>query len=633
MPLSSSPEKKLSRREQRKKNWQTIKRNIPAAIDLMKPYRRLWLFGLLMLLISKAAGLVLPGTPKILIDHVLPEQSMAALNWLIGAVLAATMVQGLATFALTQTISKAGQRLIAELRVRVHNHISRLALRYFDNHKSGEIVSRVMNDAEGVRNLVGTGMIEFAGGIVTAVFGFAILLYLNWQLTLVLLIFILLFVAILIKAFTVLAPIFRKRQEVVAGVSGRLTESISGVRVVKAYTAEETERRVFAKGVDAILTQLLRTINAISYVALSSAVLLGALGAAILFIGGRQLLDGEMTSGEFISYLLYLGFMIAPISSIMMIGTQFSEAFAGIERINEVLEVSPEEHEKDKAEMPPIKGEVEFRNVAFAYDEGKPVLHDVSFSAAPGTVTALVGPSGSGKSTLMSLIAAFYHPQSGAVCIDNIDISGVRLYDYRNQLGVVLQENFLFDGTVRENLLYVRPEATENQVREAAGAAHCLEFVEAFPDGFDTLIGERGVKLSGGQRQRLAIARALLADPRLLLLDEATSALDSESEAYIQEALGRLMEGRTTFVIAHRLSTIRHADQILVLDGGRLVERGTHQELLARKGKYFDMYTRQHGLEETLFVDEQAKEEAESVEEKDVRKERMARLSKLLSGE
>ena len=636
--MTERPDKEKSRREKRRERWQTFKRTLPDAIELARPHARLWILGLVLLLIARTAGLVLPGMPKFLMDDVLPNQDYQKLYLLIGAVLGATTLQGFANFALTQTISKAGQRLIADLRIKIHRHVSRLGLRYFDNQKTGEIVSRVMNDVEGVRNLVGTGMVEFLGGIITAVFASVILFVLNWQLSLAILAFFGIFFVVLIKAFSILGPIFKKRQEVTADVSGRLTESIGGIRVVKAYNTEDVERKTFAEGVYTLLHHLFRTINAISVVALTSSVLLGVLGAAVLYIGGQQLMTGEMTQGEFISYLLYLGFLIAPLSSVLMIGTQLSEAFAGIERMKEVLDQKPEdEDETEKQPVPPIEGRVQFENVEFAYEEGKPVLQDVSFTAESNSVTALVGPSGSGKSTLIGLVASFYQPQKGRVLVDDIDLIQARLHDYRSQLGVVLQENFLFGGTIRENLRYARAGATDEQLHAAARIAHCTEFIDRFPDGLDTVIGERGIKLSGGQRQRLAIARALLANPKILILDEATSALDSESEAYIQEGLSHLMEGRTTFVIAHRLSTIRHATQILVLDEGRVIEHGTHEELLGRRGKYFEMYTRQHHAGDDVFLapgeTENGEGQEETEETKDQRRERFARFSRLISGE
>ena len=636
--MDQPEEKKKSRRELRRERWETFKRTLPDAIELARPQAKLWALGLVLVLLGRLTGLVLPAAPTLLIDHVIPEKNYTLLYKIIAAVLGATLIGGVASYGLTQTISKAGQRLIAHLRIKIHRHVSRLSVRYYDNRKTGEIVSRVMNDVEGVRNLVGTGMVEFLGGLISASISFAVLLYLNWQMTVTILFFLGAFAAIVIKAFMTLGPIFKERQRLTAEVSGRLTESIGGIRVVKAYNTEEAERSIFAKGVDALLGSVLKTINTISIVALLTTVMIGLLGSAILVVGGQQLMNGGLKPGEFVSYILYLGFMIAPVSSIVMVGTQLSEVFAGLERMKEVLSEKPEdENDEAKAPLPAITGEIRFENVGFEYDPGKPVLHEISFEAQPGTVTAFVGPSGSGKTTLIGLVASFHQPTTGRLLVDGKDLQSVRLHDYREQLGAVLQENFLFAGTIRENIQYARPDATMEEIREAARLAYCLEFIEKFPKGFDTVIGERGVKLSGGQRQRVAIARALLANPRILILDEATSALDSESEAYIQEGLSKLMEGRTTFVIAHRLSTIRHATQILVLEGGRIAERGTHAELLARRGLYHEMYSRQHGVEENLFLAPGEKPAPDAPEagadDEGERKRRADKISRMLTGE
>ncbi|MCC6546581.1 ABC transporter ATP-binding protein [Candidatus Sumerlaeota bacterium] len=616
-----------------KERWQTIRRALPDAMAIARPQAGLWAMGLVLVLVSRIAGLALPAAPKFLIDQVIPNRDLEMLYKLIAVILGATIIQGASTYVLTQTISKTGQRLITELRMKIYNHVSRLPVRYFDNRKTGEVVSRVMNDVEGVRNLVGTGMVELLGGLLGAGFALAILFYINWKMTLAIMFFLVVVGGVLVKAFMVMRPIFKERQRVNADVTGRLTESIGGVRVVKAYNTEDVERKVFNTGVDSLLNLVLRTINAVSAIALTSSVLIGILGSVILIIGGRQLLSGAMSTGDFISYLLYLGFMISPISAIVMMGSQFSEIFAGLERMKEVLsEPTEDANEAEKTALGAVEGIIRFEDVDFEYEAGKPVLKGVTLEARPGMVTALVGPSGSGKSTLIGLVAAFHHPTSGRVTIDGHDVKSVRLHDYRRQLGAVLQENFLFDGTVRENILYARPGATDAEMREAARLAYCDEFIEKFPNGFDTIIGERGVKLSGGQRQRVAIARALLANPKILILDEATSALDSESEASIQQGLATLMKGRTTFVIAHRLSTVRNATQILVVQDGEIIERGTHQDLIAAHGRYFEMYTRQHGLHENLFVceDEVCEEPAD---EKKARSTTRPDLSKVMTGE
>ncbi len=633
--MTATPVRTRPPRKSVKERLATIRRAWPDAVEIIRPHAGLWAMGLTLMIVGRAAGMVLPGAPKFLIDDAIPNQDMGMLYTIIGVVLVAALVQGAANFALTQTISKAGQRLIADLRIKLHRHVSRLPIRYFDRNKSGEVVSRVLNDVEGVRNLIGTGMVEFLGGLIAAVFAFSILLYLNWQLTLVIGLFIGCFIILVLGTFWFLGPVFRERQEQLADVTGRLTESVGGIRVVKAYNREDVERQVFKTGVHKLMYIIFRTINAISLIALMTSVLLGLLAATILFFGGRQMIAGTMTTGDFISYVLYLAFMIAPLSSVVMIGTQLSEAFAGLERMREVLSVEPEETDgTDRQAIGRIRGNVVFENVWFEYEPGKPVLKNISFAAEPGTVTALVGPSGSGKSTLIGLIAGFHSPTKGRVLVDEQDLSQVSLGSYRSQLGCVLQETFLFAGTIRENILYGKPDATEEQLTEAARLAHCLEFTDKFPDGLDTVIGERGVRLSGGQRQRLAIARALLADPRLLILDEATSALDTESETAIQDGLAQLMAGRTTFVIAHRLSTIRHAGNILVMEEGEVAESGTHKELLLRRGRYFDMYRRQVDFGDGLLLfDEEDEADGHDASRQEEKKRRADALSRILSGE
>jgi ABC-type multidrug transport system fused ATPase/permease subunit len=553
--------------------------------------------------VNRAAGLVLPGSTKFLVDDVIGHRRTDFLLPLVSAVVAATVLQGVTSFALTQMLSKAAQRLIAEMRLRVQAHIGRLPVAYYDANKTGQLVSRIMSDVEGVRNLIGTGLVEFLGGFVTAILALAIMLRLSPGMTLVTLVSLAVFALILVRAMGTLRPIFRERGKIQGEVTGRLTESLGGVRVVKGYHAEARESGVFAEGVGRILANVLKTLSATSVLSLSSTVLLGLIGAAVMFVGTREILAGHLTVGGFFTYTIFLGFLVGPVFQIVSIGTQLSEALAGLERTREVLRERPEDEDPRRTErLMEVRGDVEFDDVRFAYEAGKPVLDAVAFRAAPGTVTALVGPSGAGKSTIIGLIAAFHVPTSGQIRVDGTDLTTLRLDSYRVHLGVVLQETFLFDGTIRENVAFSRPEATEAEVLAACRTARVDEFAQKFEAGFETLVGERGVKLSGGQRQRVSIARAILADPRILILDEATSSLDSESEALIQEGLASLMRGRTTFVIAHRLSTIRQADQILVVEGGCIVERGDHASLFARGGRYYEMYTRQHGLETNLFL-------------------------------
>src|SRR5262245_83272 len=576
---------------------------IPDLWALVRPRRALLLAGLGLMAVNRVAGLVLPGSTKFLIDDVVGQRRAELLLPLVGAVLAATLVQGVTSFALTQLLSKAAQRLIADMRRKVQAHVGRLAVAYYDATKTGVLVSRIMNDAEGVRNLVGTGLVEFAGGLLTAALAFVIMLKLSPGMTGMTFVALLVFGGALSRAFGTMRPIFRERAKLFGEVTGRLTESLGGVRVVKGYHAEAREARVFSEGVGTILANVLRTLTATSVLSLSSSVLLGLVGAAVMYVGARQILSGGLTVGGFFTYTVFLGFLVGPMFQIVSIGTQLTEALAGLERIREVFREHPEDEDPRRvASLPKVVGDVAFEDVRFAYEGGKTVLEGVSFRAAPGTVTALVGPSGAGKSTMIGLLAAFHVPESGRVTVDGVDLSTVRLDSYRSQLGVVLQDTFLFDGTIRENVAFSRPEAGEDAILAACRIARVDEFAEGFEKGYETIVGERGVKLSGGQKQRVSIARAILADPRILILDEATSSLDSESEALIQEGLSYLMRGRTTFVIAHRLSTIRRADQILVVERGQIVERGTHEALYAREGRYFEMYTRQHGLESNLFL-------------------------------
>jgi subfamily B ATP-binding cassette protein MsbA len=558
---------------------------------------------MVLMIINRLTGLVLPASTKYLVDDVMNKHRADLLLPLVGIVLLSTLIQGITSFALTQTLSKAAQRLIAELRSRVQEHVGRLPLQYFDSNKVGALVSRIMSDVEGVRNLIGTGLIDFVGGLMTAVIAFGFLVHISPIMTAIAFGFLLVFGVALRRAFQTIRPIFRERGKISAEVTGRLTESLGGVRVVKGYHAEAREHEVFAAGLDRLLQNVFRTLTASSLLGLSSSVLMGVVGAIVMYMGASQHLAGKLSTGGYFSYILFLGYLAAPLFQVVGIGTQITEALAGLERTREILDESPEnEDPKRTVSLGRIEGRVEFRDVTFGYTPEKTVLHSVSFQALPGSLTALVGSSGSGKSTIISLLAAFHTPQSGQVLVDGADLSTVRIESYRSQLGVVLQDSFLFDGSIRENVAFSRPHSTEQQVIDACRIARVDEFAESFEQGYDTIIGERGVKLSGGQRQRLSIARAILADPRILILDEATSSLDSESEAIIQSGLAYLMRGRTTFVIAHRLSTIRRANQILVVEGGSIVERGTHAKLLARAGRYYDLYTRQHGLEENLFL-------------------------------
>jgi ABC-type multidrug transport system fused ATPase/permease subunit len=580
-----------------------LKAVLPEVWKLMRPRRGLLAIGFVLMVINKVAGFVLPYSSKFLIDNVVSKSQVWMLRPLVFAVLLATLIQGITSFSLTQLLSKAAQRLIAELREEVQKHISRLPVAFYDANKSGALVSRIMSDVEGVRNLLGTGLVDFIGGLVAASIALVLLLRTSVPLTLIAVGSLSCFALVLGRAFKTIRPIFRERGKINAEVTGRLTESLGGVRVVKGYHAEEREEKTFATGVRRLLDNVMRTLTATSLMSLSASVLLGVVGAATMYVGGRQMVGHALTPGGYISYNLYLVFLVAPILQVVSIGTQITEALAGLERTQEIMRERPEDQDPRRSvSLEDIVGTVEFQDVSFSYDGAHEVLHDISFTAQPGTVTALVGSSGSGKSTTIGLISAFYVPTKGAARVDGVDLSTVRLDSFRTRLGVVLQESFLFDGTIRENVAFSRPDASEEQIMRACRIARVDEFAETFADKYDTVVGERGVKLSGGQRQRISIARAILAEPRILILDEATSSLDSESEQLIQQGLSYLMHGRTTFVIAHRLSTIRRADQIMVMEQGKIVERGTHAELYAAHGRYYDLYTRQHGVEENLFL-------------------------------
>jgi ABC-type multidrug transport system fused ATPase/permease subunit len=595
-----------------------LKKVLPEVWKLIKPRRWLIFGSFLLMIVNRLCSFALPVSSRYLINNVMYKHEMNLLPWIISAVAAATFIQGLTSYTLTQLLSTAGQRLISELRTQVQEHIGRLPVAFYDENRTGTLVARIMTDVEGVRNLVGTGLLEFVGGILTAIIAFSILIRISGRMTLLTFCILVVFGLILQRAFKTIRPIFRERAKINAEVTGRLTESLGGVRVVKGYHAEDSEARVFAAGVKRLLDNVISSITAQSLMTLSSTMVLGVVGGLIMYLGAKEISAHRLDVGGYVEYTMLLAFMVAPVVQLVSIGTQLTEALAGLDRTSEILSEREEDSEPNRTVvMPPIHGDVAFRDVTFSYEPNKPVLHGISFESKPGTVTALVGSSGSGKSTIISLICAFHTATGGQVLIDGVDLATIRLSSYRRQLGVVLQETFLFDGTIRENILFSRPQATEEQLMEACRIARVDEFAERFPEQYETIVGERGVKLSGGQRQRISIARAILADPRILILDEATSSLDSESEAMIQNGLSYLMQGRTTFVIAHRLSTIRRADQILVVEQGNIVERGTHESLYQVGGRYYDLYTRQHGLETNLFL---APGEGDKIEETEISK-------------
>lgn len=576
---------------------------LPDVWALIKPRRAILAVGLALMAVNRVSGLVAPISSKYLFDNVIARHQGRLLPLIVLVVLGATLVQGLTSYSLTQLLSKSSQRMITELRVKVQAHIGCLPVAFYDANKTGVLVSRIMSDVEGIRNLVGTGLVDFVGGIMTAIIALAYLLRVSVSMTVAAFAAVLIFGLGLGQALKKIRPMYRARPKLNAEVTGRLTESLGGVRVVKGYHAEEREEKVFGVGVQKLLDNVIQTLTATSLMSFSATALMGIVTASMMYLGARNILAGTMTPGDLVSYIALLAMMIAPVAQIAAIGPQMSEAMAGLERTREVLNEQVEDQDPRRTiRLDRIEGHVAFENVDFAYETGKQVLHSINFESAPGTMSAFVGPSGAGKSTIIGLIAAFYLPTAGRVLVDGVDLSQVRLDSYRTQLGVVLQETFLFDGTIRENVSFARPDATDEQILAACRIARVDEFAENFNDKYDTLVGERGVKLSGGQKQRVSIARAILADPRILILDEATSSLDSESEALIQEGLRYLMHGRTTFVIAHRLSTIRRSDQILVVEAGRIIERGTHSQLYAAGGRYYDLYTKQHGIETNLFL-------------------------------
>ena len=573
--------------------------------EILRPRRAVLGLSLFLILISQLAKLTVPFATTILIDKVIQQHQRDLLYSVLIAVLVATGLQAVIYYTLTQVLSKASWRLITDLRVQLQSHISRLPVAFFDANRAGSLVSRIMSDVEGIRNLIGTGLIELAGGLILALLAFIYLLRLNAPLTLVPLLFMTAYALVQRKVFSVIRPLARERGAINAEISGRLAESINGVRVVKSYRAEARESTVFSSGAHRLLDNLMRLVDKTSLTFMASTMVVGFIAASIMFFGAREIESGSMTLGGYVTFTMLLAYMVAPVTQVVAVGTQISEAIAGLDRTQEILNEAEEDDDPNRivpVKRSEVRGHIEFQDVKFGYSKEMPVLCGISFEARPGSLTALVGSSGSGKSTITGMVCAFNKPDEGRILLDGRDLSTIQLEGYRSCLGVVLQESFLFDGSILENVAFSRPGASKHDILEAARIARVDEFAERLPEGFNTIVGERGVKLSGGQRQRVSIARAVLADPRILILDEATSSLDSESEALIQAGLRYLVAGRTTFVIAHRLSTIRGADQILVVENGLIAERGNHDQLYRRKGRYFDLYTRQHALEANLFL-------------------------------
>ena len=572
-------------------------------------YRWRLVIGSILMLISRAAGTVLPASTKYLVDDVFGQKNYGLLKWIALAVGLSTVVQAVTSFTLSQVLGVAAQRAITEMRKRVQTHIERLPTSYFDSTQTGQLISRIMNDAEGIRNLVGTGVGQIASGILSAVISLVVLFYLNWQITLITLTVLIIFGVVLSYAFGKLRPLFRERGEIQAQVTGRLNEGLGGIRIVKAYTAEKREELSFARGAHRLFRNIAKSLTGVSATGAFSSVIIGAVAVVMIYFGGSAVIANVanpqtgMTAGDFAMYIAFTLNLVFPIVELASIGTQITEAFAGLDRIREIFQIKTETAEDDSRDpLPDVSGTIDFEDVYFEYEENTPVLQGISFHSEAGTTTALVGSSGSGKSTILSLVLNFIQPNKGKITIDGKDLQTIKLRDYRTHLGVVLQDNFLFDGSILDNIRFSNPQASFDEIKEVCRIAYCDEFIEKFENKYETIVGERGVKLSGGQRQRIAIARALLADPKILILDEATSSLDSESEALIQEGLNNLRKGRTTFVIAHRLSTIRSANNILVVEEGKIYEHGTHEELLALNGRYRQLYDKQYQFEKNLFI-------------------------------